>query len=121
MTSPAGTTYYHYDTLTGRLDKITSPDGKQFTYGYNHGQLENLTYPNGITAHYAFEDNGNLTDLDYRKAGTTVIRFQYEYDKNGMRKSMTDYDGVHDCLILPIRHPKIVLFGLSRYDKATVS
>jgi hypothetical protein len=29
--------------------------------------------------------------------------------------------GELECLKLPVRHPKIVLFGLSRYDKATVS
>jgi hypothetical protein len=56
MTSPAVTTNYHYDTITGRLDRITSPEGKQFTYSYNHGQLENLAYPNGITAHYAYPE-----------------------------------------------------------------
>jgi RHS repeat-associated protein len=113
MTSPAGTTQYHYDTITGRLDRITSPEGKEFTYGYNHGQLESLTYPNGISAHYAFDDNGNLTDLDYRKNGTSVRRYQYGYDKNGMRMNMTDNDGVHDYTydtlyqIIRATHPSI--------------
>jgi RHS repeat-associated protein len=113
MTSPTGTTYYHYDTLTGRLDRITSPEGKEFTYSYNHGQLENLIYPNGISAHYAFDDNGNLTDLDYRKNGTSVRRYQYGYDKNGMRMNMTDNDGMHDYAydtlyqIIRATHPSI--------------
>jgi len=97
MTSPAGTTTYHYDTITGRLDKITSPEGKEFTYSYDHGQLKEMQYPNGITAHYAFDDNGNLTDLHYqRNDGSTVQRFQYSYDPNNMRTSMTDNDGTHD-------------------------
>jgi RHS repeat-associated protein len=97
MTSPAGTTKYHYDTTTGRLDKITSPEGKEFTYSYDHGQLKEMQYPNGITAHYAFDDNGNLTDLHYLHSdGSTVQRFQYAYDKNDMRTSMTDLDGTHD-------------------------
>jgi RHS repeat-associated protein len=96
MTSPAGTTNYHYDTTTGRLDKITSPEGKEFNYSYNHGQLSTLAYPNGITAHYAFDDNGNLIDLDYRKGGSTVRSYGYAYDKNGMRTSMTDVDGTHN-------------------------
>jgi RHS repeat-associated protein len=97
MTSPAGTTTYHYDTTTGRLDKITSPEGKEFTYSYDHGQLKEMQYPNGITANYAFDDNGNLTDLHYQlQDGSTVQRFQYAYDKNGMRTSMADLDGTHD-------------------------
>lgn len=95
MQTPAGNTQYHYDTITGSLDKITSPEGKQFNYGYNHGQLESLEYPNGITAHYTFDDNGNLTDLDYRKGGSSVKRYQYRYDRNGMRDTMIDNDGVH--------------------------
>ena len=97
MTSPAGTTKYHYDTTTGRLDKITSPEGKEFTYSYDHGQLKEMQFPNGITAHYAFDDNGNLTNLHYqRNDGSTVQRFQYSYDKNNMRTSMTDLDGTHN-------------------------
>jgi len=97
MTSPAGTTTYHYDTITGRLDKITSPEGKEFTYSYDHGQLKEMQYPNGITAHYAFDDNGNLMDLRYqRNDGSTVQRFQYGYDANNMRTAMSDVDGTHD-------------------------
>jgi RHS repeat-associated protein len=95
MTTPVGTTTYHYDSLTGRLDQITSPEGKAFTYSYNHGQLSSLQYPNGITAQYAFDDNGNLTDLNYVKGGSSVKRYQYKYDKNGMRDTMIDNDGVH--------------------------
>jgi RHS repeat-associated protein len=96
MTSPAGTTNYHYDTITGRLASITSPEGKTFAYGYNHGQLSTLDYPNGITAQYVFDDNGNLTMLDYKKGGSTVRSYGYAYDKNGMRTSMTDVDGTHN-------------------------
>jgi RHS repeat-associated protein len=103
MTSPAGTTQYHYDTITGRLDKITSPEGKEFTYSYNHGQLESLQYPNGITANYTFDDNGNLTLLDYQKDGSSLRHFSYTYgDANcsckgaGVRTSMEDVDGLHE-------------------------
>jgi len=96
MTSPAGKTQYHYDTITGLLDRIKSPEGKEFSYNYNHGQLSSLDYPNGISAHYVFDDNGNLADLDYRNGGgTSVKRYQYGYHKNGMRDTMIDNDGVH--------------------------
>jgi uncharacterized protein RhaS with RHS repeats len=97
MTSPVGTTTYHYDTTTGRLDKITSPQGKEFVFTYDRGQLESMSYPNGITANYSFDDNGNLTDLNYKRGdNSTVQPFQYAYDPNGMRTSMTDIDGVHN-------------------------
>jgi YD repeat-containing protein len=41
------------------------------------------------------DDNGNLTDLDYKKDGSSLRRYQYRYDKNGMRDTMIDNDGVH--------------------------
>jgi len=97
MTSPVGTTKYHYDDSTGRLDEIETPQGKKFRYSYDHGQLAALEYPNGIVANYDFDDNGNLTDLHYQKGdGSTLQRFQYDYDKNRMRTAMTDNDGLHN-------------------------
>jgi YD repeat-containing protein len=39
MTSPAGTTSYHYDPVIGRLDRITSPEGMVFSFTYNKGRL----------------------------------------------------------------------------------
>ena len=59
------------------------------------------------------DDNGNLTDLHYQKSGTTVKRYQYRYDKNGMRDTMIDNDGVHsyayDALyqIVEATHPTV--------------
>jgi hypothetical protein len=49
MTSLAGTTSYHYDLSSSILDRITSPEGKGFSYAYTNGQLESMQYPNGIT------------------------------------------------------------------------
>jgi len=95
MTSPAGTTTYLYDTITGRLDKIISPEGKEFSYQYDRGQLESMMYTNGITANYTFDDNGNLTGLDYRNGASSVRSYNYTYDKNSMRDTMIDNDGVH--------------------------
>jgi uncharacterized protein RhaS with RHS repeats len=114
MTSPAGTTTYHYNDTTGRLETITSPEGKTFRYSYDRGQIQSLEYPNGIMADYVFDDNGNLTMLDYtRSPGDTVQKFGYTYDKNGMRTSMKDNDGVHDYIydslyqIIQATHPTV--------------
>jgi RHS repeat-associated protein len=42
------------------------------------------------------DDNGNLEVLDHRLGAGSVARYEYGYDKNGMRTSMTDLDGLHD-------------------------
>lgn len=66
MTSPAGQTQYEYDTLSGRLHTIVSPAGEEYIFTYDHAQLQSLSRPNGITTHYTFDDNGNLTLMDHR-------------------------------------------------------
>jgi len=91
-----------YSAIKGRLDKIISPEGKEFSYQYDRGQLESMTYPNGITADYTFDDNGNLTGLGYRNGAGSVLSYDYSYDKNSMRTSMTDNDGTHDYSYDPL-------------------
>lgn len=125
MTSPVGTTEYEYDPVTGRLTKIVSPEGKEFIFSYDRGQLETLSRPNGIVTHYAFDDNGNLTVLDHRLGVSSVARYEYTYDPNGMRTSMTDLDGVHDYVydtlyqIIQATHPTVTNpTELFEYDAA---
>jgi RHS repeat-associated protein len=96
MTDPTGTTNYEYDPATGNLSAIVDPNGKRFEFTYNKGQLQSMSYPNGITANYVFDDNGNLTALDYARGGANVAKFNYGYDDNNMRTSMTDNDGIHN-------------------------
>jgi YD repeat-containing protein len=88
MTSPAGTTKYHYDTLTGRLDEIESPQGKKFRYTYNHGQVQTLEYPNGITANYAFDPNGMPIEFSANVPGLDVRR--QDHGKFSLRRSVLD-------------------------------
>ncbi len=113
MTSPAGITQYIYDTITGALSKIISPEGKEFTYNYTHGQIDSLGLPNGIIASYQFNQNGSLTGLHYDRNGTNVKHYDYRYDKNEMRTSMTDNDGTHNYTydplyqILNATHPSV--------------
>jgi RHS repeat-associated protein len=114
MASPAGVTRYHYDTHTGQLDSIISPEGKAFGFTYDRGRLTRMSYPNGISVNYTFDENDNLTDLHYQKEdGSTVKRYQYAYDKNGMRTSMQDNDGLHEYTydslyqIIQATHPTV--------------
>ena len=45
----------------------------------------------GSKTHYVPEDeNGNLELLDHRLGVNSVARFEYGYDRNGMRTSMTE-------------------------------
>ncbi|MBD3393607.1 MAG: hypothetical protein GF410_16445 [Chitinivibrionales bacterium] len=96
MTSPAGVTEYVYDSTSGRLSKIISPEDDEYTFGYDHGQLDTIGRPNGIATHYTFDDNGNLTLMDHRLGASSLRSFAYTYDANGMRTDMTDNDGAHD-------------------------
>jgi len=48
---------------------------------------------NGVTTRYDFDDQGNLTLLDHQVYGTSLRSYAYHYDKNGMRDSLTEYDG----------------------------
>jgi RHS repeat-associated protein len=102
MTSPVGITQYHYGTTTGQLDKITSPQGKEFAFSYDHGQLASIERPNGVTSEYSFDDNGNLTSIDHRLGGSSLRSYSYGYDKNGMRESMMDNDGTHEYTYDPL-------------------
>jgi len=103
MTSPVGTTKYHYDDTTGRLDEIETPQGKKFHYSYEHGQLASLQYPNGITANYNFDVDRNLTLIDYVKDAVSLRHYRYTYGNPncsckgiGMRSSMEDIAGLHE-------------------------
>ena len=43
------------------------------------------------------DDNGNLVTMEHRaNDAATLGRYDYTYDRNGMRTSMTDLDGLHE-------------------------
>jgi RHS repeat-associated protein len=113
MTTPWDTTYYDYNAATGRLSAIRKSDGRKFDFTYNRGQLTSMAMPNGVKASYAFDDNGNLTAIDYDKGASRIAQFHYGYDPDGMRTSMTDNDGRHDYWydalyqIVKATHPRV--------------
>jgi len=93
MTSPVGTTRYMYDSITGHLDTIVSPQGKVFDYQYEKGRINTISRPNGITTHFTFNDGGTIGKIDHQIDGMSLRSYEYEYDKNGMRNSLTEFDG----------------------------
>lgn len=113
MTSPAGVTTYEYDDISGRLTSITKPGGQKLDFTYNKAQLKSISLPNGITADYNFNSSNNLTSIDYTKDNETKAHFAYSYDKNGMRASTTDLEGLHEYQydqiyqITKATHPRI--------------
>jgi RHS repeat-associated protein len=86
---------YAYDVLN-RVMKITAgSEVFQFTYDAV-GRRGTVTYPNGMSATYAYSPRGELRDLQYTKDGQSLSRFQYEYDAVGRRTALTDSYGRHE-------------------------
>ncbi|MCP4347378.1 MAG: PQQ-binding-like beta-propeller repeat protein [Desulfobacterales bacterium] len=86
---------YGYDEA-GRLETITDKTGKEIIrYGYDvSGRLENETKGNGTVTIYEYDDAGQLLHMiNYSPGGVVQSRFDYTYDENGNRDSMTTLDG----------------------------
>jgi len=86
---------YAYDAA-GRLEFVTDGDGAQFVeYQYDSkGQLSAEFKGNGTYSTYAYDDAGQLISLiNYAPGGSVQSQFQYTYDANGNRTSMTTLEG----------------------------
>jgi RHS repeat-associated protein len=88
-----------------------------------HNGSEGALHP--PTNYVPENDNGNLTSLDHKLGATSVRRYDYTYDRNGMRTRMTDLDGVHDYVydtlyqIIQATHPTVTNpTELFEYDAA---
>jgi len=102
---------YEYDDA-GRLTRITDVNGVQTqfeytdrdqlykaktggsiaTYTYDDaGRNTRITYPNGIYRDNTFNDRSLITQIKYTKSTSTLLKFDYEYDKIGniTRKKIT--------------------------------
>lgn len=93
---------YSYDAK-GNKQSYTSPEGTQYSYGYNkNGQLKTITYnsqtigfdyqayrltkttyPNGTTTTYQYNANSWLTNRSAQKDATTIGSGSYSFDKVG--------------------------------------
>ncbi|MEW6280328.1 MAG: hypothetical protein AB1758_16990, partial [Candidatus Eremiobacterota bacterium] len=97
------TEYAYYKD--GRLRTVTLKRSGQsdrvFTYRYDEaGRLKTLTYPSstGIVANFGYggnwvhgwNQNGQLTYLEYKRSGALLHRFEYAYDDSGNRISLID-------------------------------
>jgi len=110
------TVTYQYNSLNQRTQMVT-PDGRTITYGYDTGnrlgqitssslvfnraydlagRRTTLSYPNGVSTSYAYNEASFLTGLVAQDSQqTTINSFTYTPDGMGNRTSMTDLAGQH--------------------------
>jgi YD repeat-containing protein len=86
---------YHYDTA-GRLQKLTDKNNEaivQYEYDEN-GRLKREVKGNGTQTVYEYDPAGQLLSMiNYSPGGAVQSRFDYAYDVNGNRTSMTTLNG----------------------------
>ena len=72
MVSPNGDVYrYHYDTIPGNLDSVTYPDGHTRTYVYNETANSGANLANALTG--IIDENGNrFTTWKYDAQGRAI-------------------------------------------------
>jgi RHS repeat-associated protein len=86
---------YHYDPA-GRLERLTDGSGAELIhYEYDStGRLIRESKGNGTYTTYTYDAAGQLTSLvNYAPDDSVQSRFDYAYDANGNRTSMTTLDG----------------------------
>jgi RHS repeat-associated protein len=86
---------YEYDTA-GRLLRLYDEHGADFiTYEYDAvGRLSKESKGNGTYTTYAYDAAGQILSMvNYALDDTVQSRFEYTYDANGNRTSMTTLDG----------------------------
>ena len=61
------------------------------TYTYNaNGSIDTITYANGNTAVYNYDDLNRLTILNIADSTTTIASYVYQLKADGMRKKATE-------------------------------
>ena len=89
------TVNYRYDAV-GRLAELTDGGGQRLVlYQYDSaGRLASETRGNGVTTTYEYDAAGQLLHLVHLGSdGAVLSRFDYTYDENGRRTSMTTLEG----------------------------
>ncbi|NOX48402.1 MAG: hypothetical protein GXO89_15635, partial [Chlorobi bacterium] len=88
-TDPGGTIMYDYYS-SGQPEKITAPDGSEFSMVYdNYGRQAGLTDPDAGTTTYSYNDYGELVQQEDAKANI----FYMDYDDFGRLEVKWDNGG----------------------------
>jgi len=92
------TVYYGYDPLN-RLSAVSYQFESTQTAHYSYdavGNLQTLTYPNGVVHNYSYDFKNRLTNLGITSGGatpTTIASYAYTVDAAGHRTSVAELSG----------------------------
>jgi RHS repeat-associated protein len=90
VTSGGKVTAYSYTYFGKPLTETHDGKVTQFEYEPNKA-LKKVSYPNGASLAYSYDDAGQLTKVVNKKAGDAVLsQFDYTYDADGNRSSETE-------------------------------
>ncbi|MHB8954814.1 MAG: RHS repeat-associated core domain-containing protein [Pirellulaceae bacterium] len=117
--------HYRYDA-PGRLEELTDGGGQRLVlYQYDPaGRLVSEIRGNGTTTSYEYDAADQLLHLVHRAPDTTILsRFDYTYDDNGRRTSMTTlegtteyrYDAAGQLILVALPEGRIIEY---EYDEA---
>ncbi|MEC7276660.1 MAG: RHS repeat-associated core domain-containing protein [Bdellovibrionota bacterium] len=83
LKTPEGDFSYSYDEVN-RLTEVVNPSNLVFETVYDSiGRRAKLVLPNGIETNYNYDGSNRLKGLEHIKDATELIKFGYDYDKNG--------------------------------------
>lgn len=75
----------------GLLQSINEVQAGIINFAYDTGyRLTNVTYPNGVTSTYNYDEVNNLTAIDHAGGQVPLNDYLYEYDANGNRTKATE-------------------------------
>ena len=88
-----------YDPATGRLaTMLTNGSDTPFTWSYLAGSdlKSSLAYPNGLTASWAYDANGQLLQVKNAFPTNTISQYDYAYDVGGRRINVSKSGSAFD-------------------------
>ncbi len=80
ITTESTTYYFNYDAF-GNATDISAGDRElaSYTYNPNNGKLATMTYGNGTTVRYVYDELDNIKELWYNVGGTETKAYEYSY------------------------------------------
>jgi RHS repeat-associated protein len=83
--------FFIYEPIFSRITSITDPKGPKTEFGYDElSRRTSLRLPNGITAGYTYDPASQLKSLVWKLNAQTLSSFSYQYNRIGLRTSLTD-------------------------------
>ena len=75
------------------LANALESDDQQGARRIRAGNLQTVTYPNGVVHSYTYDNKNRLTNLGVNKAATAIASYAYTLDAAGHRTSVTELSG----------------------------